>query len=623
MASESLHEPFRLGEWRVLPRENRLERGSESVPILPKAMNVLTYLASRRGEVATYDEIIEDVWAPVVAHENSVQGIVSTLRKALGCDAKQPSYIETVHTRGFRLIADIDRPDAPREATRRRVTSRVIGLIAAAVLVIVVVGFMFDTWTSLPEAEAPLPTVSVAELVPIGVSAEAIARAQIATADIRASLLKTNVPIVQNEGEYQVVGTVRRSGDEFVVVVEFIEASTGEGVWATRPLPVGSSAFAKAPFVARRVEGELDTARWILSHDHFSDDAGQAMAAARAAFDAFVSGSSASRDFFLAQLNSFESDPAFLGDLANAYINRWKPVPVDDARDRAYELLAKVRSIDPDATYVTAKAVWIFDLDYDAAAQNFDHSRHKYGPDHMVSRNVLLELCRMYKVKGELERAEKYCKRALSEGVDDFQFLAHHELGQIYDAMGRKYDARKQFVEAENNTDKLTPDQIPSLIWNLYRLERLVEADALLEEAWEEYGDAAPEHFVHMFALLGKDDRARELLEGIRQDPPGDAVDCCTDFQVFWASYFLGRHDDALSALERGLANRSTAVVSYMHNERFPKDVMEDQRYLDLEKELEAIKRRGTEVRTRATECYLGEDPRPPSTESCARYLDE
>ena len=621
MTSGPLHEPFRLGEWRVLPRENRLERGNESVAILPKSMNVLCYLASRRGEVATYDEIIEDVWAPVVANENNVQGTVSTLRKALGCDPKNPTYIETLHTRGFRLIADIDRPITSRKTMRDRITGLGFALIAAAALVIVVGGFMFDTSTSLPEAEAPLPTVSVAELVPIGVSAEAIARAQIATADIRASLLKTNVPIVQNEGEYQVVGTVRRSGDEFVVVVEFIEASTGEGVWATRPLPVGSSAFAKAAFVARRVEGELDTARWILSHEHLSDDARQAMAAARAAFDASVSGSLASRDFFLGRLRPFENDPAFLGDLANAYINRWIPVSVADARDQAYELLAKVRSNAPDATYFTAKAVWIFDLDYDAAAQNFDHSRFKYGPDHMVSRNALLELCRMYKVKGELERAESYCQRALSEGVDDFQFLAHHELGQIYDALGRHNDARKQFVKAENNTDKLTPDQIPSLIWNLYRLPRPDEARALLKEAWEEYGDAAPEHFVHMYALLGEHELAGNLLDGIQQDPPDDAVDCCTDFQVFWASHFLGRRDDALSALERGLANRSTAVVSYMHNERFPKEIMEDQRYLDLEKELEAIKRRGTEVRTVATECYYGEDARPPSTKSCARPL--
>ena len=110
MATTSQLEPFRLGEWYVLPRENRLERGDESVDVLPKAMDVLDYLASRVGEVATYDEIIENVWAPVIANENSVQGLVSTLRRALGCDPRHPTYIETVPKRGFRLIAKVDRP---------------------------------------------------------------------------------------------------------------------------------------------------------------------------------------------------------------------------------------------------------------------------------------------------------------------------------------------------------------------------------------------------------------------------------------------------------------------------------------------------------------------------------
>ena len=88
MASTSFPERFRRGDWQVFARANRLEHGNESVTILPKAMDVLSYLASRDGEVATYDEIIENVWAPVVANENSFQGIVSTLRKTLGCAPK-------------------------------------------------------------------------------------------------------------------------------------------------------------------------------------------------------------------------------------------------------------------------------------------------------------------------------------------------------------------------------------------------------------------------------------------------------------------------------------------------------------------------------------------------------
>jgi DNA-binding winged helix-turn-helix (wHTH) protein/WD40 repeat protein len=97
--------PFRLGEWLVEPRLNRLSRGEESIQIELKMMDVLVCLAERANELVTRREIIDTVWATEFITEKTLTRAVAELRRTLGDDAKQPRYIETIHRKGYRLIA--------------------------------------------------------------------------------------------------------------------------------------------------------------------------------------------------------------------------------------------------------------------------------------------------------------------------------------------------------------------------------------------------------------------------------------------------------------------------------------------------------------------------------------
>jgi DNA-binding winged helix-turn-helix (wHTH) protein/WD40 repeat protein len=97
--------PFRVGDWLVEPRLNRLMRGEESIQIELKMMDVLVCLAERAGELVTRREIIDTVWATEFITEKTLTRAVAELRRTLGDDAKQPRYIETIHRKGYRLIA--------------------------------------------------------------------------------------------------------------------------------------------------------------------------------------------------------------------------------------------------------------------------------------------------------------------------------------------------------------------------------------------------------------------------------------------------------------------------------------------------------------------------------------
>jgi DNA-binding winged helix-turn-helix (wHTH) protein/WD40 repeat protein len=104
-------EPFLVGDWRVEPTLNRLVRGEDSVQLEHKGMDVLLCLAEHPGEVVTKHELLDAVWQTEFVSDNTLQRRIAELRDALGDDALNPRYIETIRKRGYRLIAEIRAAD--------------------------------------------------------------------------------------------------------------------------------------------------------------------------------------------------------------------------------------------------------------------------------------------------------------------------------------------------------------------------------------------------------------------------------------------------------------------------------------------------------------------------------
>ena len=71
-------------------------------------MRLLLCLADRAGEVVSIDNLLSHVWPDVVVSPDSVYQAVAVLRRLLGDDSKQPTYIETVPRLGYRMVATVD-----------------------------------------------------------------------------------------------------------------------------------------------------------------------------------------------------------------------------------------------------------------------------------------------------------------------------------------------------------------------------------------------------------------------------------------------------------------------------------------------------------------------------------
>jgi TolB-like protein/DNA-binding winged helix-turn-helix (wHTH) protein len=70
-------------------------------------MRLLVCLAEHAGEVVSIDALLDQVWAGVFVSQDSVYQAVASLRRLLGDDSKQPTYIETVPRLGYRLVAEV------------------------------------------------------------------------------------------------------------------------------------------------------------------------------------------------------------------------------------------------------------------------------------------------------------------------------------------------------------------------------------------------------------------------------------------------------------------------------------------------------------------------------------
>ena len=85
-------------------------------------MRLLVCLAERAGQVVSIEELLNEVWSEVVVSQDSVYQAVTSLRRVLGDDAKQPVYIETVPRLGYRMVAKVspwvNEPSAQKESSR-------------------------------------------------------------------------------------------------------------------------------------------------------------------------------------------------------------------------------------------------------------------------------------------------------------------------------------------------------------------------------------------------------------------------------------------------------------------------------------------------------------------------
>ena len=106
-----------LNGWRLRPSENRLTKGAEEIRLEPKSMDLLLRLTAADGEAISRADLIAQLWPNLYASDDSLNQIVSRLRRSLAKDERLAKAVITVPKRGYRLdtsVVDVPEESAPQ-----------------------------------------------------------------------------------------------------------------------------------------------------------------------------------------------------------------------------------------------------------------------------------------------------------------------------------------------------------------------------------------------------------------------------------------------------------------------------------------------------------------------------
>ncbi len=412
---------FRFGPWTISPALNLLERGTRSIRIEPRAMDVLVLLARRDGAVVSVDELIASVWKGVIVTDGSVYLAISQLRQALDDPADGMQYIETIPKRGYRLTVPVERIEeksmpaaaATQASSLRQDASSfrwwwlAAGFAGVAIVAVFAITFRGDA--------PPVPTNSVAimpfnnlssdpeqEYFADGITAElltALSRVRDLRVTGRASsfYFKNRNENLRTIGEalgveHVLEGSVRKAGDQVRIAAQLSNARTGEQLWSETYERRFGDIFVIQDEIAKSVANALQVKLGVGDVGHLPG-----MTRNVAAYDEYLRGMALNLDWraesfplAIAHLQrAVALDPSFSiawAGLHTACVNGAFAVPAraEEWRQKASEALDHARELTPDAPHVlleigideTRRGNW---LEAAAVFERLQASYAKYG----------------------------------------------------------------------------------------------------------------------------------------------------------------------------------------------------------------------------------------------------
>jgi DNA-binding winged helix-turn-helix (wHTH) protein len=95
---------YRFGSFVLSPPRRVLLQDGVEVRLIPRYFDLLRLLIERRDEAVHRQEIFDRVWTDVIVSDAALSQAIRTLRRALGDDAREPSFIRTVSRYGYQFV---------------------------------------------------------------------------------------------------------------------------------------------------------------------------------------------------------------------------------------------------------------------------------------------------------------------------------------------------------------------------------------------------------------------------------------------------------------------------------------------------------------------------------------
>jgi TolB-like protein/Tfp pilus assembly protein PilF len=240
---------FRFGRFELDSRTRELRKDGVRLRLQEQPFAVLALMLDRPGELLTRDELRDQLWpeGTFVDFEHGLNAAVKRLRAVLGDNAERPRFVETLHRRGYRFIARVERMNGASGLYELALASSTRHRLAVL------------PFTHLGEASVP-------ESFAGGLTEELITQLGRLCADRLGVIARSSCTRVQRanrtireiadalHAHYIVEGTVRTEADRVRITAQLIEAHGETQLWAdSYERPLADSMLVQADVATRIV----------------------------------------------------------------------------------------------------------------------------------------------------------------------------------------------------------------------------------------------------------------------------------------------------------------------------------------------------------------------------------
>jgi DNA-binding winged helix-turn-helix (wHTH) protein len=104
-----VHSKLSFGPFELSIGERVLRRDGRVLSLGNRALDILTYLADRPGEVISKQELMDHIWSDVTVEEGNLRVHVAAIRKAIGDGQLGNRYIANIKGRGYSFVGPVVR----------------------------------------------------------------------------------------------------------------------------------------------------------------------------------------------------------------------------------------------------------------------------------------------------------------------------------------------------------------------------------------------------------------------------------------------------------------------------------------------------------------------------------
>ena len=253
--------PIRFGIFEVDLASGELRKQGVKIKLQEQPFQALVALIERPREILTREELQKRLWPgdTVVDFDRGLNKAINRVREALGDDADNPRFIETLPQRGYRFLASVETTPAdpplppsgvsgpvPHRIQRRSLLAIAGGLIAAPL-----------TWIGYHRLISPSPRIESIAVLPLenlsgdpaqeyfsdGMTDELIGEiARIGSLRVisRTSVMqykrgaRKSLPVIARELNVDAIleGTVVQSGQQVRITAQLIRAHDDRHLWS-------------------------------------------------------------------------------------------------------------------------------------------------------------------------------------------------------------------------------------------------------------------------------------------------------------------------------------------------------------------------------------------------------